>query len=290
MNHEEDWGQPDNRNLRWAFAAVAAILAVTTGLGWVTLSAERRRTEELAQRNAALNEGLTRMQSRLDAMSSRLLALQSSLNEVKTAAARPPEPAPEAATTAAPVAAPVRRRTAGRVPPKPKPVKPAQPQAPLKDPRVDELQSRVGAQQEALSAAQERITRTRDELSGSIARTNEELQQLQRRGERQYFSFDLLKSKQFQRVGSLALSLRKVDTKRHSYQIRLRVDDQEMEKKNILLFEPVWISSEASRQPVQLVVNDISKDRIRGYISEPRQSSPAGQTGLTARTPGLQAR
>jgi hypothetical protein len=98
---------------------------------------------------------------------------------------------------------------------------------------------------------------------------------LKRRGERNYYEFDLFKNKQFSRVGPLGLSLRKADTKRKSYQVKLRLDDQELEKKNVNLFEPILISAPDSSQPLQLVVNEIGKDRIRGYVSELKVKQPA---------------
>jgi hypothetical protein len=46
------------------------------------------------------------------------------------------------------------------------------------------------------------------------------------------------------------------------------VDDFKLDKKNINLYEPVWITLTDRPQPVELVVNRVSKDQVTGYLSE----------------------
>ncbi len=276
--------------LKWALPSAALLLAITTVLGWVTLSAERARSEELAIRNAALMGSLEKVRVQLDSMSGRL----SSLEEVaKTLQAAP-----------APAAAPAGEPRTISVRPAPKPsalrrISPAAP-APARDPRLDQLQTRLSGQEKELASTREQLARStqelegrlanaRDELSGSIARTREELAELQRRGERNYYEFDLFKNKDFSRAGPLGLSLRKADTKRRSYQLKLRVDDQEMEKKNVNLYEPLLISTPEHAQPLQLVVMEITKDRVKGYVSEPKVRQPA-LARSSAAAPVLQTR
>ena len=114
------------------------------------------------------------------------------------------------------------------------------------------------------------LSSTKDELNGSIATTHEELIALQKRGERNYFEFDLKKSKSFQREGPLSLSLRKADDKHKTYDVAMIVDDNQLTKKKINLYEPVWIHRTDDPQPVQIVVNKISKDGVHGYVSAPK--------------------
>ena len=77
----------------------------------------------------------------------------------------------------------------------------------------------------------------------------------------------------------MSLSLRKVNTKRKSYDLAMFVDDNQMQKKSVNLYEPIWINLEDRPQPVQLVVNRITKDQIQGYISEPKyKKAELGET------------
>lgn len=147
--------------------------------------------------------------------------------------------------------------------------------------QLKELRARLDDQQKQLKETQDEVARnrtdlegnlnsTRDELNGSIAKTHEELVALAKRGERSYFEFDLTKSKQFQRVGPVTLSLRKADTKHKSYDVEMIVDDNQLSKKKVNLYEPIWIHTENDSQPVQVVVNRVEKNLVHGYVSAPK--------------------
>jgi hypothetical protein len=96
---------------------------------------------------------------------------------------------------------------------------------------------------------------------------------LEKRGERNYVEFDLTKSKQFHRIGPLPLSLRKTETKHKKYDLALIVDDNELSKKQVNLYEPVWIYTDNGAQPAMVVVNRIEKNLVHGYISTPRHKA-----------------
>jgi uncharacterized coiled-coil protein SlyX len=165
--------------------------------------------------------------------------------------------------------------------------------------RLKELQARIDEQQKQLKETQDQVAKnrsdlegnlssTRDELNGSIAKTHEELVSLAKRGERSYFEFDLTKSKEFQRVGPLTLSLRKADTKHKSYELQMIVDDNKLTKKNVNLYEPIWIHTENDSQPVQVVVNRVEKNLVHGYVSAPKYKPSelaASSTGTATITP-----
>jgi len=130
------------------------------------------------------------------------------------------------------------------------------------------------------------LSSTKDELNGSIAKTHEELVALQKRGERNYFEFDLNKSKQFQRVGPLTLSLRHADTKHMNYDVNMMVDDNQLSKKHVNLYEPIWVNTESEGQSVQVVVNKISKNFVHGYISAPKyKAAELASAGAATVTP-----
>jgi hypothetical protein len=165
------------------------------------------------------------------------------------------------------------------------------------DKRYKQLQAQLEEQQKQLKETQELVARnrtdlegnlssTRDELNGSIAKTHEELVALAKRGERSYFEFDLTKSKQFQRVGPVTLSLRKADTKHKNYELQMIVDDNRLTKKNVNLYEPIWIHTENESQPVQIVVNRVEKNLVHGYVSAPKyKPSELSSVGSASVTP-----
>ena len=166
------------------------------------------------------------------------------------------------------------------------------------DKRYKQLQAQLEEQQKQLKETQDLVAKnrtdlegnlnsTRDELNGSIAKTHEELVVLQKRGERNYFEFDLSKSKQFQRIGPLTLSLRRTDTKHKNYDLQLIIEDSRVSKKHVNVFEPIWIHEESEGQPVQVVVNRIEKNLVHGYVSAPKYkpSDLAAAIGSASVTP-----
>lgn len=106
--------------------------------------------------------------------------------------------------------------------------------------------------------------------SGLIATNSRELAALRALGDRNYYEFRMMKSKQFQKVGNVQLQLKKADVKRNKYTVDLIADDKKVEKKDKNTNEPVQFYLAGSRQPLELVVNEITKDQISGYISAPK--------------------
>ena len=158
--------------------------------------------------------------------------------------------------------------------------------------QLKELQARMEEQQKQLKDTQDEVAKTRsdlegnlsatrDDLNGSIARTHEELVVLQKRGERDYVEFKLPKSKQFQRYGPLMLSLRKADTKHKSFDLAMIVDDNELNKKKVNLYEPIWIHRTDDPQPMQVVINKIDRDHVQGYVSAPKYRNSELTPSLT---------
>ena len=71
-------------------------------------------------------------------------------------------------------------------------------------------------------------------------------------------------------MGPVGLALRKSDTKHKSYNMDMLVEDSRLEKKSVNIYEPVWINLADRPQPVEIVVNFVGKNQVRGYISEPK--------------------
>jgi predicted nuclease with TOPRIM domain len=264
----------------WSLLSLMIALIVVL-VAYFYISSERQWNRNLASENERLSSSLEHLQSQLRSMSDRLSDLQ----------ARVPPPAPT--TTEAP-GHPRPARTASAV---------------HNDSRLAKLQNQVSEQQKQIEGAREDIERTKSDLSqtrddlqsnisstktelnGSIARTHDELVVLQKRGERNYYEFSIDKSKQFSRVGPMGLSLHKADVKHKRFDIGMRVDDNELTKNGVNLYETVWISLSDRPQPVELVVNKIDKNHIEGYVSEPKykkselQPTASGNSGSKPLTP-----
>src|SRR5262245_35988069 len=132
-----------------------------------------------------------------------------------------------------------------------------------------------GVKQDLVAARDEfgrQLVDVKTVLSEGIAKNSTELAQLRKKGERDYFEFDIRKnSKQpLQRVADIQLALMKADPKNHKYSVSIQVDDNRLEKKDRSTNEPVQFLIGRDELRYELVVNSIEKDRIRGYISAPK--------------------
>jgi hypothetical protein len=176
---------------------------------------------------------------------------------------------------------------------------------PKPDPRWKKVQAQLDAQGKQLDAqgkaidvTRQDLASTRTDLSDSIARTHEELVVLQKKGERNYYEFDLDKSKNFHSTGPVGISLRKANTKHQYADLELLVDDRQLSKKHLNLYEPVVFYPSEERQPVELVINSITKNHVRGYISAAKykaselaaSSAPASSTNNAQGTAAAKAR
>jgi small-conductance mechanosensitive channel len=121
-----------------------------------------------------------------------------------------------------------------------------------------------------LDATKGSLQQLRGEHGELIARNHEELEQLKRMGERDYFEFTLSGKGQKQHVGSMQVELRGASAKKHQYTVALYLDDMRLEKKNKSINEPIYFYANGSRQPMELVVNKISNKAVTGYLSAPK--------------------
>ncbi|MBL8218364.1 MAG: hypothetical protein JNL62_04010 [Bryobacterales bacterium] len=106
--------------------------------------------------------------------------------------------------------------------------------------------------------------------SGLIATNSKELAALRALGERDYFEFNLAKTKAPQRIGDIAVQLKKMDNRRNRYTIEVISNDKRVEKKDRTVNEPVQFYMAKARLPYELVVNEVRKDSIVGYLAAPK--------------------
>lgn len=113
--------------------------------------------------------------------------------------------------------------------------------------------------------------------SSLIATNGKELQALRELGERNYSEFTITRSKEPQRVGDVLVQLKKVDVKRNRFTVVITADDKQVEKRDRTLNEPIQFYTLKARQPDELVVNQVKKDTIVGYLATPKvQNGRAG--------------
>jgi chromosome segregation ATPase len=117
------------------------------------------------------------------------------------------------------------------------------------------------------------LKRATGELDGHsvmIATNGKELAALRALGERNFVEFTVHKSKQPQKVADVSILLKNADPKKNRYTIELTADDKTTEKRDRSANEPVQFMTSKAKQPYELIVNDVKKDTIAGYLSVPK--------------------
>ena len=256
---------------RWLVVAVVVLFgvaAIAIAYGFV----QQQSVRQLATENQQVSANVGQLQQQVEALTTKLTTL----------------------TTPSPSSGPAASNQTGTSEASPTANRASAKRRAAADRRLKQIQTQLAEHQKQLEATQQevasnraeiegRLDSTKDELNGSIARTHEELVALEKRGERNFVEFDLNRSKTFQHVGPISVELSKADKKHQSYNVLLLVDDFKLSKKNVNLYEPIWIHETDYPQPLQLVVNKIDKNHVHGYVSAPKykQSELASTTTPT---------
>jgi multidrug efflux pump subunit AcrA (membrane-fusion protein) len=105
--------------------------------------------------------------------------------------------------------------------------------------------------------------------SGLIAKNHDELEYLKHRGDRNYFEF-ALRRKERKPVSTISLELKKADPKKSRFTLNVYADDHTIEKKDRTLGEPLQLITGRDKQLYEIVIFNVTKDQISGYLSTPK--------------------
>lgn len=153
--------------------------------------------------------------------------------------------------------------------------------------KISEVSTDVGTVKTEVASTRSELEKTIAQLkatqgdlgvqSGLIATNGKELAALKALGERNYVEFKLSKTKKPQKVGDISVLLKKADPKANRYTIDVIADDKTVEKKDRTVNEPVQFMLAKASQPYELVVNEVKKDLISGYVAAPKVQQPRSQ-------------
>ena len=148
------------------------------------------------------------------------------------------------------------------------------------DADVSQVRTDVEATRKALEGARREIVDVRTALTQQIARNKDELTQLRLKGERNFYEFDIQKKKGFALVGDIRIGVTKTNRRRQRYNVRIVVDDNTLEKKRRTINEPVQFLVGPTKLRYELVVNEVRRNRIIGYLSVPKDKGLAAERKL----------
>jgi chromosome segregation ATPase len=273
---EEEYGTERSMSGLFMAVVVIALLAALGSLVWCYglqnhLNVAQQKLVEADQRNADLAE-------KLDATNARLRATSETLGQSVGIAQKQIETRAKA-ILAAQVAATSRledeqaatKRQIGAV---------SNDVASVKT-DVGGVKTTVATTRSDLEATKSQLNRVVGDagvMSGLIATNHSELEILKHRGDRNYFEFTLKIGEMRILLSTIKLQLKKVDMKHSRYTMNVSADDRNIEKKDKNLDEPVQFYTGKTPVLYELVVNDIEKNTVSGYLSTPKGvGQPAGQ-------------
>jgi chromosome segregation ATPase len=140
---------------------------------------------------------------------------------------------------------------------------------------VGGVKTDVAATQADLADTKTQLTRVIGDagvMSGLIATNHDQLEELKHKGDRNYYEFTLQKGAPAKNVGTIKVELKKVDPKRSKYSLLVSADDKNIEKKDKTLDEPIQFYSGKNPALFEIVVNNVSKNQVTGYLSTPKSA------------------
>jgi small-conductance mechanosensitive channel len=148
---------------------------------------------------------------------------------------------------------------------------------------VNRLNGDVNGVKTDLDATKNSIQMARSEMGTLIARNHDEIDQLRRMGQRDYFEFTVQRKGGATKVGAIQIELKDTNTKKNRYTINVLADDNSFEKKDRSVNEPIFFYTGGNRSALELVVNKVTKTTATGYLSVTKS---AGATSASTATSG----
>ena len=269
--HYESTGTP-----RWIAVLFGMVIAAMAVLGYAGYSTESRLTQELSEQEkqnkiltAQLDQANSRiadLKSKMEITTQRVGLTQSELAQAKSRAEsiRKEQQASDQKLSA----------ELGQVQKE-------------SEEKIGAVATEVGGAKKDIEATKTDLEATKGKLerslgdmnvmSGLIAHSRDDLEDLKRRGDRNYYEFTIQKSKAPQRVGPVQVTLNKTDPKKAKYTVTVIADDKTIEKKDKTSGEPVqfYVKGSSRMAPYEIVVFDVGKNQITGYLATPKEGGAA---------------
>jgi chromosome segregation ATPase len=145
--------------------------------------------------------------------------------------------------------------------------------------QVKVVSGEVGVVRTDLDTTKKDLQMARSELGTLIAKNHDDVETLRRLGERDYTEFTIAVKNTPQKVGDITIELRGTDAKKNQCNLAIVADDKRTEKRNRTINEPIFFYAHGARQPMEVVINQVEKNKVTGYLSVPKVMQPAVASG-----------
>jgi chromosome segregation ATPase len=138
---------------------------------------------------------------------------------------------------------------------------------------VGAVQTDVATTKTELEATKSELQRARGDMglmSGLMATNSKQIQQLRDLGDRNIYEFTLTKNGKAQKVGDIEVTLEKADTGHNRFTLEVLADDTHVQKRDKTVNEPVQFYTSKAHQPYEIVVNQVKKNQVTGYLATPK--------------------
>ena len=130
-----------------------------------------------------------------------------------------------------------------------------------------------------LDSTKKDLEMARSEMGTLIAKNHDDVETLRRLGERDYIEFTIAEKNKPQKVGDVTVELRSADPKKNQCNLAIVVDDKRTEKRNRTVNEPIFFYAHGSHQPMEVVINQVDKGKVVGYLSVPKTMQQTASAG-----------
>jgi hypothetical protein len=144
---------------------------------------------------------------------------------------------------------------------------------------VKAVSGEVASARADLDTTKKDLRMARSEMGTLIAKNHDDIETARRLGERDYFEFTLERKGNPKKLGDVTIELRRTYPNRNQCDLVLVVDDKRTEKRNRTINEPIFFYAHGARQPIEVVINLVEKNKVLGYLSVPKVSQQSSVSG-----------
>jgi chromosome segregation ATPase len=145
---------------------------------------------------------------------------------------------------------------------------------------IEDVNTQVVGVQGELDKTRENLSETADLLastqkdvdgiSGRVGDHDAAIERLKMQGQRDVTKFQLPVSKERTKVEAIQMRVKDIDYKKNRYTLEVLADDKVVTHKDRLLNEPVEFYVMGVAQPYEVVVTDIERNQVTGYLATPK--------------------
>jgi hypothetical protein len=143
---------------------------------------------------------------------------------------------------------------------------------------VKQVSGQVTVVRTDLDSTKKDLQMARSEMGTLIAKNHDDVETLRRLGERDYIEFTVAAKNSPQKVGDVTIELKGTDPKKNQCNLAVVVDDKRTEKRNRGVNEPIFFYAHGSHRPMEIVINQVDKNKVAGYLSVPKAVQEAASS------------